>query len=399
MYASAPSRAEHRRILDPHTAKSCEDHGVGRDEMTYRRGGENEQVHLASLKVVLVAHQSASTKRAAWQLANTLVPYFLLWYAMYWALQVSLWLTVPLAVLSGALLVRIFIIFHDCSHGSYLRSRRANDVVGCITGALTFSPYQHWRWEHAIHHGTSGNLDRRGTGDIWTMTVEEYLGASRWRRLHYRLVRNPLVLFVLAPLFVFVLKQRFASAKAELRQRRSVRRLNVTLLASTILLSWIFGVASYLLIQSIAMTIAGATGLWLFYVQHQFKGVYWERNDQWSYTAAALRGSSYYKLPKVLQWISGNIGFHHIHHLSPRIPNYNLQKCHDSDPRFSEATSISLRSSLQSLKFRLWDEQGKELVGFAHLRKIERQRRANRASSDRIIASCVEFGLERSPHS
>ncbi len=372
---------------------------MGRDEMTYRRGGENEQVHLASLKVVLVAHQSASTKRAAWQLANTLVPYFLLWYAMYWALQVSLWLTVPLAVLSGALLVRIFIIFHDCSHGSYLRSRRANDIVGCITGALTFSPYQHWRWEHAIHHGTSGNLDKRGTGDIWTMTVEEYLGASRWRRLHYRLVRNPLVLFVLAPLFVFVLKQRFASAKAELRQRRSVRRLNVTLLASTILLSWIFGVASYLLIQSIAMTIAGATGLWLFYVQHQFKGVYWERNDQWSYTAAALRGSSYYKLPKVLQWISGNIGFHHIHHLSPRIPNYNLQKCHDSDPRFSEATSISLRSSLQSLKFRLWDEQGKELVGFAHLRKIERQRRANRASSDRIIASCVEFGLERSPHS
>ena len=143
------------------------------------------------------------------------------------------------------------------------------------------------------------------------------------------------------------------------------------------------------------MTIAGATGLWLFYVQHQFEGVYWERNDKWSYTAAALRGSSYYKLPKVLQWISGNIGFHHIHHLSPRIPNYNLQQCHDSDPRFSEATSISLRCSLQSLKFRLWDEQGKELVGFAHLRKLETERRANLPRSDRISASCVEFGLER----
>ncbi len=160
---------------------------------------------------------------------------------MYWALEVSLWLTVPLAVLSGALLVRIFIIFHDCTHGSYFRSRRANDIVGFIAGALTFSPYQHWRWEHAIHHGSSGNLDRRGTGDVWTMTVQEYLSASRQRRLLYRLARNPLILFVLAPLFVFVIKQRFASANAQRRQRHSVWWLNVTLLISTPLLSSIFG--------------------------------------------------------------------------------------------------------------------------------------------------------------
>lgn len=330
----------------------------------------------AALKDVLVAHQNASTKRALWQLANTFVPYVFLWYAMYHALEVSLWLAVPLAALSGVLLVRIFIIFHDCTHGSYFRSRRANDIVGFIAGALTFSPYQHWRWEHAIHHGSSGNLDRRGTGDVWTMTVQEYLGASRQRRLHYRLVRNPLILFVLAPLFVFVIKQRFSSAKAERRQRRSVWWLNLTLLVATILLSWIFGVTSYLLMQSIAMAVAGATGLWLFYVQHQFEGVYWERNDKWNYTAAALRGSSYYKLPKVLQWISGNIGFHHIHHLSPRIPNYNLQKCHESDPRFAEVTAISLRSSLQSLKFRFWDEQAKELVGFERIRQLEAERRA-----------------------
>ena len=341
------------------------------------RNTDTEPTRQAALKDVLVAHQHASTKRALWQLANTFIPYFLLWYAMYHAMDVSLWLTVPLAALSGAFLVRIFIIFHDCTHGSYFRSRRANDIVGFIAGALTFTPYQHWRWEHAIHHGSSGNLDRRGTGDVWTMTVQEYLNASRWRRLQYRLTRNPVILFVLAPLFVFVIKQRFASAKAERLQRRSVWLLNVTLLFIAVLLSWLFGVVSYLLIQSIAMTVAGAAGLWLFYVQHQFKGVYWERNDKWTYTAAALRGSSYYKLPKVLQWISGNIGFHHIHHLSPRIPNYNLQKCHESDPRFAEVTSLSLRASLQSLSFRFWDERTQELVGYAHLRKLRADRRAN----------------------
>jgi omega-6 fatty acid desaturase (delta-12 desaturase) len=333
-----------------------------------------DPAHAADLKDVLIAHQHASTGRALWQLTNTFVPYFLLWFAMYWALEVSLWLTVPLAVLSGALLVRIFIIFHDCTHGSYFRSRRANDIVGFIAGVLTFSPYQHWRWEHAVHHGSSGNLDRRGTGDIWTMTVQEYLSASRQQRLLYRLARNPVVLFVFAPLFVFVIKQRFASANAQRRQRHSVWWLNVTLLISTPLLSSIFGVGAYLLIQSIAMTVAGATGLWLFYVQHQFQGVYWERDDKWDYTAAAMRGSSYYKLPKVLQWLSGNIGFHHIHHLSPRIPNYNLQQCHDSDPRFAEVTSLSLLSSLRSLKFRFWDEHTKELVGYAHLRKLEAAR-------------------------
>jgi acyl-lipid omega-6 desaturase (Delta-12 desaturase) len=329
------------------------------------------------LKDVLVAHQNASTKRALGQLANTLVPYLLLWLAMYWALEVSLWLTVPLAILSGVLLVRVFIIFHDCTHGSYFRSRRANDILGFVAGVLTFSPYQHWRWEHAMHHGSSGNLDRRGTGDIWTMTVQEYLSASPKRRFQYRVTRNPLILFVLAPLFVFVIKQRFASSDAQRRQRHSVWALNVTLLISGTLLSLIFGLAPYLLIQSIAMTVAGATGLWLFYVQHQFQGVYWERDDKWDYTMAALRGSSYYKLPKVLQWISGNIGFHHIHHLSPRIPNYNLQKCHDSDPRFAEVTSLSLLSSLKSLELRFWDEQSKQLVGYAHLRRLEASRRAD----------------------
>jgi omega-6 fatty acid desaturase (delta-12 desaturase) len=343
------------------------------DEPTRRRHDN------AAWKDAVARYQRASTKRALWQLTNTFVPYVLLWYGMYWVVDVSLWLTVPLAIVSAAFLVRIFIIFHDCTHGSYFRSRRANDIVGFIAGVLTFSPYQHWRWEHAMHHGSAGNLDRRGTGDIWTMTVQEYLSAPRGRRLAYRLTRNPLVLFVLAPLFVFVVKQRFASPKADKRQRRSVLWLNLVLLGTVTLLSWAFGLMPYLLIQSIAMAVAGAVGLWLFYVQHQFEGVYWERSDKWDYTTAALRGSSYYKLPKVLQWLSGNIGFHHIHHLSPRIPNYNLQRCHESERLFQEVTPITLTSSLRSLRFRLWDEQGRKLVGYAQLRRIAAEQRGNAA--------------------
>jgi len=331
-------------------------------------------------QAAVARYQRASTTRALWQLTNTFVPYVLLWYAMYRVLEISLWLTVPLAIVSAAFLVRIFIIFHDCGHGSYFRSRRANDVVGFIAGVLTFTPYQHWRWEHAIHHGSAGDLDRRGTGDIWTMTVQEYLNASPLRRLNYRLARNPLVLFVIAPLFVFVVKQRFASPKADQRHRRSVWRLNWVLLGIAALLSWIFGIVPYLLIQSITLAVAGTIGLWLFYVQHQFEGVYWERGDNWDYTTAALRGSSYYKLPKVLQWLSGNIGFHHIHHLSPRIPNYNLQRCHESDRLFQQVTPVTLTGSLRSLRFRFWDEQCGKLVGYAHVCRIaaEQHRNADR---------------------
>jgi omega-6 fatty acid desaturase (delta-12 desaturase) len=329
-------------------------------------------------KEAVSRYQRASTTRALWQLTNSVGPYVLLWYAMHLVRDISLWLTVPLAIVSAAFLVRIFIIFHDCTHGSYFRSRRANEIAGFIAGVLTFSPFQHWRWEHAMHHASAGNLDRRGTGDIWTMTVQEYLSASRGRRLAYRLARNPLVLFVLAPLFVFVIKQRFASPNADKRQRRSVWRLNLVLLGTVALLSWTFGITAYLLIQSIALAVAGAAGLWLFYVQHQFEGVYWERGNNWDYTQAALRGSSYYKLPKMLQWLSGNIGFHHIHHLSPRIPNYNLQRCHESNPLFQRVRPITLSSSLRSLRYRFWDEQGRKLVGYAQLRRIaaEQRRRA-----------------------
>lgn len=327
----------------------------------------------AAWKQIVAKYQTPSTWRAAWQIVDTLVPYGLLWYFMYLCAPVSWWLIPPLAVLAGGLLVRVFIIFHDCGHGSFFKSRLANDIVGFLAGLLTFTPYYHWRWEHSVHHGAAGDLDRRGTGDVWTMTVQEYLESSRWKKFAYRLARNPVVLFVIAPIYLFVIRQRFSSANAKPRERQSVHAMNLALLGLAVGLSLLYGIKTYLLIQLMVLMVAGSAGVWLFYVQHQFEGVYWERGEDWSFVQSALQGSSFYKLPRVLQWFSGNIGFHHIHHLSPRIPNYNLEKCHKADPLFQQVKPVKLFSSLKSLNFRLWDEKRKRLVGFGHLRKIRHE--------------------------
>jgi omega-6 fatty acid desaturase (delta-12 desaturase) len=316
-----------------------------------------------------------------WQIVNTLGPYAALWYLMYLSMSVSWWLVVPLAMLAGAFLVRVFIIFHDCGHGSFLKSQRANDVVGFIAGMLTFTPYFHWRWEHAVHHASAGHLDKRGTGDVWTMTVQEYLESSRWKRFAYKLARNPIVLFVIAPLFLFVVRQRFPSAKANPRERRSVYWMNLAIFALAALLIWIYGIKGYLIIQLIAIGIAGTIGIWMFYVQHQFEDVYWEHGDKWDFKAAALEGSSFYKLPRILQWFSGNIGFHHIHHLSSRIPNYNLERCHYSHPMFREVKPLTFLSSLKSFKLRLWDENLKKLVGYRQMRQERRRQKEAAARS------------------
>jgi omega-6 fatty acid desaturase (delta-12 desaturase) len=340
--------------------------------------GNSELQERARWRAVIARYQQPSTARATWQIINTIVPYALLWYLMYWLKDISLWLTIPFAVVAGGLLVRVFIIFHDCGHGSYFKSRWANDIVGFIAGVLTSTPYYHWRWEHAIHHGTSGHLDKRGTGDIWTMTVQEYLDASRWKRFSYRLARNPFVLFILAPMFVFVIQQRFPSPKANRRERHSVAWMNLALLCVAAGMSWLYGIGPYLFIQAVAWMVAGAAGIWLFYVQHQFEDVYWERGEDWDYVAAALQGSSFYKLPRILQWFSGNIGFHHIHHLSPRIPNYNLQKCHEADPVFQRVKPITLLGSLKSLAFRLWDEPAGKLVGYGRMKQLHKEQRHHR---------------------
>jgi acyl-lipid omega-6 desaturase (Delta-12 desaturase) len=321
-------------------------------------------------KDIVAKFQEPSVPRAVWQLVNTLVPYAALWFLIYLSLAVSWWLVLPLAILAGGFVVRIFIIFHDCGHGSFFKSRAANDTLGFITGLLTLTPYFHWRWEHSIHHATSGHLDKRGTGDIWTLTVQEYLEAGRWKRFAYRLARNPIVLFLIAPLYLFFIRQRFPSAKANSRERESVQWMNLAIFGMAVVMSLIFGLTNYLLIQLIIMAVAGAAGVWLFYVQHQFEGVYWDRAEEWDYTRAALEGSSFYKLPKILQWFSGNIGFHHIHHLSARIPNYNLERCHAASPLFQQVKPITLLPSLKSLTFRLWDEQRRKLISFREFRRL-----------------------------
>ena len=333
-----------------------------------------EHVDAAAWKGIVSRYIQPSTGRALWQIINTIVPYSLLWCLMYLSLAFPWWTTLLLSIPAAAFLVRVFIIFHDCGHGSCFASRTANDAVGFIAGVLTFTPYHHWRWEHSLHHATAGDLDRRGTGDIWTMTVQEYLESSRWKRFAYRLSRNPVILFVVAPLFLFLIRQRFPSSKANRRERRSVIWTNLALLGMAAALSALFGVREYLAIQIAVVGFAGTAGVWLFYVQHQFEGVYWERRGDWDYTSAALQGSSYYKLPRILQWFSGNIGFHHIHHLSPRIPNYNLERCHRADPLFQRVKPITLIASLKSFTFRFWDEQRGRLVGYRQMRDLRRRR-------------------------
>ena len=321
----------------------------------------------ANWKAVVARFQVSSAAKASCQLLNSIVPYVLLWYLMYKSLALSHWITLSLAVLASGFLVRIFIIFHDCGHGSFFKSRTANNVTGFVTGLLTLTPFHHWRWQHALHHGSSGDLDNRGAGDIWTLTVQEYLEASRWKRFAYRMARNPVLLFAIAPLYMFVIDQRFPARSAPQRERRSVHAMNLAILAVAATVSAFIGIRTYALFQMGVSMFAGAAGVWLFYVHHQFEGAYWARGKAWNYTDAALRGSSYYKLPKVLQWFSGNIGFHHIHHLSPRIPNYNLQRCHDANPAFGQIRPITLWSSVTSLAFRLWDEERGVLVGFREL--------------------------------
>ena len=312
----------------------------------------------------VAAYQSPDIKRSLWQLVNSVIPYLALWYLAYRLLERSFWLALPVQVLAAGFLVRIFIIFHDCGHGSFFRSRKANTVIGYVTGILTFTPYHDWRTEHARHHATAGDLDRRGIGDVWTMTVAEYRESPMLRRLAYRLYRNPLVMLGLGPLYSFLIKQRLPRANTGSKGKVSVHLTNLALavLFGTLFLT--IGVGATLAVQLPILAIGGAAGIWLFYVQHQFEGVYWERHDKRDYLTVALQGSSFYKLPRVLQWFSGNIGFHHIHHLSPAIPNYRLPECQRHEEIFNVVEPLTLRTSLRSLRLGLYDEEARRLVGF-----------------------------------
>lgn len=323
-------------------------------------------------KIPLVLRHEPALRSSIWQIANSLLPYLALWALMIWSLDVSYWITLALAPVAAGFLTRIFIIFHDCAHGSFFESRRANRLVEFVTGVLTFTPFRQWRHQHNLHHATSGDLDRRGTGDIWVLTVEEYLAAPRWKRILYRVSRSPLVLFVILPLYLFLIHHRFPSWSVAKHARRGVWWTNAALLAIVLAMSLTIGIKSYLLIQLPIMVFAGIAGVWLFYVQHQFEGVYWQRRPEWDFVDAAIRGSSFYKLPKVLQWFTGNIGFHHVHHLSPSIPNYRLERCHEENPIFQKATIVTLMSGLRSLRVHLWDEQRRRLVGWGGLKGLRR---------------------------
>jgi omega-6 fatty acid desaturase (delta-12 desaturase) len=329
---------------------------------------KNKMKSVAEWKKLVEDYQRPHLGRALWQCANTLGPILGIWIALYFLKDASWLLTIALAALAGLFLVRAFIIFHDCGHGSFFKNKKANDALGFFTGMLTFTPYHHWKWEHAVHHATNGDLDKRGIGDVWTMTVEEYLTSSRRIKLSYRLLRNPFILFGLAPLFLFFVLERFPSSQCKPRERRSVYLMNLTLLLYGTAMSMIYGLGPFLIFQTIMMGVAGGCGIWLFYVQHQFEDTYWAQGKDWDFTTAAMEGSSYYKLPKIMQWFSGNIGFHHIHHLNPMIPNYNLEKCHHSDPFFQVAPELNLLSSLKTIKFRLWDEANGKMISFRELK-------------------------------
>jgi omega-6 fatty acid desaturase (delta-12 desaturase) len=319
---------------------------------------------------VTAAYQSSDLRRSMWQVANSFIPYFVLWYAMYRSLEISYFLTLALAIPTAGFLVRIFIIFHDCGHGSFFKSQKANTIVGIIGGFLAFVPYHQWRHDHALHHATGSDLDQRGIGDVWMLTVEEYLALSRWHRIKYRFFRNPFVMFGIGPLFMFFISHRTVSPSSGKKERRGVYWTNAALVALVVAMSLLIGFWRYVVVMLPVLSLAGTFGVWLFYVQHQFEDSYWVRHKEWSFELAALEGSSFYKLPKILQWFSGNIGFHHIHHLSPRIPNYFLNKCQNETPLFQEVKAITLFQSLKALTYRLWDEKHRALVGFRHLKKM-----------------------------
>ncbi len=309
-------------------------------------------------------------RRGLLALTTSVVPYAVLSAGMYLTLGISPVLSAVLSIAAGGFLVRVFVMFHDCAHGSLLPSRRANAVLGSILGLLVLSPFRRWRHDHAVHHATSGDLDRRGVGDIVTLTVAEYR-ARPWRgRLAYRLIRSPLVMFGVGPVFAMIVGPRIVARGARPRMRNSVLWTDAALVVLVGVVCWLIGWQDFLIVWAPSALLAGSVGIWLFYVQHQFEDAYWQSAGDWNYAEAALRGSSHLRLPRVLQFFTGNIGLHHVHHLNARIPNYNLQRAHESSPVFATVPTLSLWDGLRAVRFKLWDEHSGRLVTFAQARRV-----------------------------
>lgn len=320
---------------------------------------------MAELNKILAPYQKANVRKALIQLANTLIPYFLMWYLMYLSLQISYALTLALSVIAAGFLVRIFIIFHDCGHNSFFPSKKWNKILGFWMGVLTLTASEHWWHSHAIHHATSGNLEKRGHGDVTTLTLEEYIQARWPTQLGYRFFRNPLVMFGLGPIFMFVIMHRLPLPNYNKRTTMNVLWANLAIVALAAAVSLLIGFKAFVMIQLPIIWIGGAFGIWLFYIQHQFEDTYWEHDDEWNYVASALLGASFYRLPGILQWFSGNIGYHHIHHLSPRVPNYNLDKAHDNSPLIQKwARKIDLMGSWRHVRNKVWNDTIRRMVGY-----------------------------------
>lgn len=306
--------------------------------------------------------------RSLLDLALALPPYLALSAAMYVLLPVSYWAVLAVSVPAAGFLLRTYILFHDCTHGSFLPSKSANKWLGRALGLFVYSPFHAWRHEHAVHHATAGDLDRRGVGDVPTWTVEEYLSKPRLGRLGYRLFRNPLIMFGLGPVWALVIGPRLVSRDMRPRNRRSILVTNIAVVAFVAGLCRLIGWQAFLLVQAPTALLAGAAGVWLFYVQHQFEDAYWESGEAWTYADAALKGSSYLKLPQPLQFFTGNIGLHHVHHLQARIPNYNLQRAHDENEIFHGVPTITLVDGIRASRLKLWDADRGRLVTFAEAR-------------------------------
>jgi len=321
-------------------------------------------VPTATWRKDLAPYTRPDLRRSLLDLATSVVPYLALMVVMYRTLDVSYLLTLAIAPLAAGFLLRTYILFHDCTHGSLMPSKKANTWLGTVLGMLVYSNFMSWKHNHQVHHATAGDLDRRGIGDLPTQTVAEYRAATWKGRLAYRLIRNPVVLLGVGPFWSLVVSPRLVSKDARPRIKRSVHLTNVALVALVAGICWLIGWQAFLLLQVPMVLLAGGAGIWLFYVQHQFEDAYWESGESWSYADAALKGSSYLMLPKVLQFFTGNIGLHHVHHLSARIPNYNLQRAHDENPIFHDVPVLTLWDGMRTLRLKLWDEERGRLVSF-----------------------------------
>ncbi len=320
-----------------------------------------------SWQQTVLKYATPDLTKSLWQIVNSVIPYLAMWFIMYKSLEYPYWVTLLLSVPAAGFLIRIFIIFHDCGHRSFFKSAWANRVAGAIMGIMVFTPFEKWHYQHKVHHATSGNLDKRGIGDVWTMTVDEYHYASRWKRFLYRSFRNPYLMFTVGPVFIIFITNRFSNKKMSRDQKIDIYFTNIIIALMIFLISMVIGLKAFLLVQLPIVLLSHSIGVWLFYIQHTFEDVVWERTGRWDYKKSALEGSSFLKLPRIFQWFTGNIGFHHVHHLSSKIPNYNLEKCHNENEMFKEVRPIILLSTFKALHLSLWDEANRQMVRFREL--------------------------------